>query len=595
MPAKLTRTDDALEVSLGRMGGSEFQQSLAAIKAVPGRRFDFDRKVWLLPNEPEIAERLFVTIRPEADAKVLAWVKQHRAENFNELVTPLKPAAEVRDSLRIPWLDKLHEYQIEAVAHAVEQRRLIIADDMGLGKSLEALSTVAEHEAREGERGPKLIVAPNSVKGSWSREIKTWLGPDEPHVIVDGSSFERRGQQLRDGIAGNAWCIVNWEQIRVKRQEVKNKAGVERVVYVPRQPLFERTPWTAAIADEAHRAQNRKSLQTRGLWRIQPNLRLALTGTPIMGSPDQLWALLRWLFPDEYTSYWRFFSDYVEHYEGKFGKIITGVRNADQLRFELTTRLIRRTKGDVLDLPEKVRQTLPVTLLPKQRALYAQAEADMWVQVEQDLKSDNDAKRRDAAAFMQAAESNDRTVLIQNGAVRTVRLRQIASTPATLGAADESAKLDTTQELILDNQPKQFVVFTEFVPTAMYLAHRLQKAGLTAAAFTGAASSEERTRMIERFQAGDIDVIVGTIPAMREGVTLTAADTVIFIERHWNPAINTQCEDRLHRIGQENHVTVIILEAEDSVDVSKVSPSNALKELVTSTVIRQDEVKHERL
>jgi hypothetical protein len=73
-----------------------------------------------------------------------------------------------------------------------------------------------------------------------------------------------------------------------------------------------------------------------------------------MNTPDELWSILHWLFPDEYTSYWDFYETYVDYTEGYFGKVITGVRNPDALRFELHERLVRRTKDQVLDLPTRL-------------------------------------------------------------------------------------------------------------------------------------------------------------------------------------------------------------------------------------------------
>lgn len=602
---KLTRQNDQLELSLS--GHPNFQIALETVKSVPGRRFDGDRKLWCFPEEPHIAERLMVTIKPEVSPEVLSWVKSAKAEKQNELVTPLPDDAE----LRVPWASVLYPYQRAAVDVIAERRRVILADDMGLGKTMQALTSVAECMARDVNLalGPKLVICPNSVKGVWGREIRKWLGDEEPYVIVDASAAKARRQQIEAGIKLNAWVIVNWEQIRVKNE--KRLVGkVEKTQEVMREPLFDETEWTAVIADEAHRGKNRKSLQTKGLWRIDAPVKLALTGTPLQNSPDELWPLLRWLYPEQYgrslpalvdkktgelkrpphpkTAYWAFFDQYVDYYEGQYGKIITGVKNPDALRFELSTRLIRRTKGEVLDLPEKVREIIPVTLGKKQRKLYEEAEKQMWFEVEQAIKKgDANAKR-----FAEAVAKDPSAIYqVPNGAARTVRLRQIASTPALLGGEDESVKLDTAAEIILDAQPKQFVVFTEFVGTANNLVERLRSKGLVAAAFTGEVGSDERTVIENEFQAGDIDVVVGTIAAMMEGITLHAADTVLFLERHWTPAKNEQAEDRLHRVGQKNNVTVLILEAENTVDTKKIAPTNNIKHLIVSSVINKDEVR----
>lgn len=614
---KMTKTDEALEVTLSGLQGAEFPMALAQIKTIPGRRYDGDRKVWCLPLDPEVAERVIVTLKPDTDAALLGWIKSSKAEKQKELVTPLPEDAEVF----VPWRDKLYPYQRALVDWAAKHPKLLLADDMGLGKTFQALSSVVEYQIRTsgdvGGAGPKLIVCPNSVKGVWAREIKKWLGDDEPYVVLGGSYSARkptpdeaaklnltvdgegdlprltpvqvRSLIIMDAIADNAWVIVNWEQLRVKKEEVIEK-GRKRTVEVIKEPLFQDTKWVAVIADEAHRAKSRKSQQTKGLFKIDADMKLALTGTPLQNSPDELWPILRWLFPKEYTSYWRFFDNYVDYYEGQYGKIITGVKNTDALRFELATRLVRRTKDEVLtELPDKTREMISIPLGSKQRKLYEKAEKEMWFEVEQAIKAGDKA----AARFAEAAADGDysTTYTVPNGAARTVRLRQVASTPALLGGEDDSAKLDAAVEIIVDAQPKQFVVFSEFVQTCEILAERLRAKGLNAATFTGKLSPEGRTEAEDGFQDGEIDVLIGTIAAMGEGVTLTSADTAIFIERHWTPARNEQAEDRLHRNGQKNAVTVLILEAEDTVDTGKVGPKNLVKSMIVSSIIKKDNVK----
>jgi SNF2 family DNA or RNA helicase len=274
---------------------------------------------------------------------------------------------------------------------------------------------------------------------------------------------------------------------------------------------------------------------------------------------------------------------------GTKGRTIIGVKNPDALRFELKHRLVRRTKGEVLDLPEKVREYVPVKLNTKQRKAYEEAEAAFWLSIEQAVKEGD----KDAAHFAeQVLTGKKRIYELANGAARTVRLRQVASTPALLGGLDDSAKLDAAVEIITDAQPKQFVVFTEFVETANILCERLRKHDLTAAAFTGEVTDTSvRTDYENKFQSGDIDVLVGTLGAMRESITLTAADTVIFVERAWVPAWNEQAEDRLWRNGQKNQVTVLILEAEDTVDQDKVKPANVVKEAIVASVLKKDTIK----
>jgi SNF2 family DNA or RNA helicase len=572
MPAKLAREGDVLTLTLSGMPKVEFNDALARVKMIPGRRWNPDTKAWEFPAEAQIAERILHTIRPVPSADLIGWVRKARASAAEQLATKLPDDSTA--PLSSPWATKLYGYQRAGIEFMVNNPSCLLADDMGLGKTVQSLTAVAEFATcNSGADKPRLIICPNSVKGSWAREVEQWTGL--PSYVIDGKTIDKRRHQIEKySREPGAHIIINWEKIRAKR--------VGRNIEMA-EPLLKEIDWLAIIADEAHRAKNRKSLQTLGLWQLHAPVKLALTGTPILNSPDEIWALLAWLVPDQYgrggkrTAYWTFYDQYVDYYEGPYGRVITGARNPDALRFELSNKLVRRTKNSVLDLPEKTRRYVDITLRPKQRKLYEEAEKAMWLEI----------------AKEQGVEALEKSLLeIPNGAARCTRLRQIASSPALIGGDDVSAKLDAAVELIED-AGRQVVVFSEFKMTCQLLADRLAKRKISSAQITGNISPEDRTDSVQNFQEGDIDVMICTLDAGGVGITLTAADTVIFLERDWTPAINEQAEDRLHRIGQVNRVSVIILQAADTVDIDRVAPANQLKSAIVSSVIQTDVVKEE--
>ena len=576
MPAKLDRDGEILTLTLTGLSRADFGEAIQRVKAIPGRRWNPEGKVWEFPAEVQLAERLMHTVRPVPSTEVMKWIKAARADNAEELATTLPSDSE--QPLGIPWAEKLYPYQRAAVDFIANHPSCLLADDMGLGKTVQALSAVYEHCLRVGDQDfaerPRLIVAPNSVKGSWAREVEQWT--NLPAFVIDGKTAERRRHQLtKYSQEPGASIIVNWEKLRAKRVAGKVEMA---------EPLLKSIPWVAVIADEAHRAKNRKSQQTLGLWQLKDiPVKLALTGTPILNSPDELWAILAWLRPEQYgrgggrLPYWTFYDQYVDYYEGPFGRVITGARNPDALKFELAQTLVRRTKGSVLDLPPKTRRYIDIDLLPKQRKLYAEAEKQMWIEI----------------AKEQGPEALETSIIdLPNGAARCTRLRQIASSPALLGGDDTSAKLDVAVELIED-AGRPVVVFSEFKGTCRLLTERLTKRKLKTAMITGDVKPDDRTIAVEQFQEGELDAIICTLDAGGVGITLTAADTVIFLERDWTPAINEQAEDRLHRIGQDNNVTVVILQGVDTVDTNRVAPANDLKSAIVSSVIQQDAVGEE--
>jgi SNF2 family DNA or RNA helicase len=538
--AVLKRNEDELELDLSPCRGGEFRDAKAKVKDIPGKRFDWDRKLWILPAEPDVAERILLTIQPQTTPEVIQWIKESRSKASDELTTPLPKDAELSVSWatkRMPWqpeyvndepFNGLFPWQRAAVDMLARAERAVLADDMGLGKTIQSISAVEEwclRQAAAGDGvpivGPRLVICPNSVKGSWARELTRWL--EEPHFqIIDGSSIAARHNQLERAIQDNAWAIVNWEQIRTKKEKIKLRNGGTKTITVMKEPLFEKTDWLAVIADEVHRAKNRKAQQTMGLWRIQAPLMFGLSGTPLMNSPDELWAILRWLYPQEYTSYWRFYEQYVDYWEGPFGKVITGVKNPDALRFELKGRLVRRT-ASILGLKGRKRIYQPLELNPKQQKLYDEAVHAMWLEIEQQIADGDESAKRFAEAAL-AGENPSVLYRIPNGAARMTRLQQLIESPALLGGPDDSAVLDYFEQMVEDSRPQQWVISTKFKPTCDLLRARLEKKGLRVAVYNGDVAAKDRTQIEDDFQAGRVDVIVGTLETLKEGITLTSGN-----------------------------------------------------------------------
>jgi len=136
--------------------------------------------------------------------------------------------------------------------------------------------------------------------------------------------------------------------------------------------------------------------------------------------------------------------------------------------------------------------------------------------------------------------------------------------------SEPSSKLDAVMELIEESDGSSVVVFSQFAQVIELLAKRLEKKGITHGKFVGATPADERARIISGFQDRKIQVFLGTIAAGGIGITLTAASTVIFIDRSWSAALNLQAEDRLHRIGQKSAVQVIDIIAEGTIDSARI-------------------------
>lgn len=613
MPGTITKDGDVLKVDLSSCSrGTDFKDTLEKIQEMPARKFDWDTKLWEVPAEAGLAERLVKGAGCTAPQEVMDWLMEAGKEAQQELATPLPDDVQ---GLLIPWayvrapwqpekvndevVTGLEPYQRTATAHMVKARRAILGDDMGLGKTLTAISAVEEYRLRNGQMdGPKLVVAPASVKGAWKRELRRWLPPNTEVVVIDGSTPAKRRKQLEQGIELNAWVVVNWEQLRVKKVKKDKTARradgsvVKRRVTVkePKEPLLGETEWLAVIADEAHRAKNRKSQQTWGLWLLEGKLMYALTGTAVQNSPDELWPILAWLWPSEYhengakhskgaMAYWSFYSMFVDYYEAYGRKIVTGVKNADALKFRLRDRFIRRTAA-ILGLQGRKRIYYPVPLHPGQRKLYDEATEQMWFEVRKAADSGDESAKK----FIAAASTGGDIYRVPNGAARMVRQMQIIESPELLGGDDDSAVLDDLVDKVMDSRPDQWTVFVQYKQTCDLVKARLEAKGLEVGVYNGDVSAEDRTELEDAFQRGELDVIVGTHAAMREGITLTAGHQQYWVTRPWVPAWADQGESRNDRKGQQNRVNVFIPLAEDTVSDGNIQPTNRRKERIVGRI-----------
>lgn len=400
---------------------------------------------------------------------------------------------------------------------------------LGTGKTYEGVALDMLRSA-ECDLGPTLVVAPLTVLDNWRQHFEE-LSNYQVRVI----NPKKREEFLAPGADV---YICHWEALRL----------LECYKY----------SWGHIIADEAHKMKNRKAQQTRALKQIRDvAFKTALTGTPVVNRPDEMWSILNWLYPKVFTSYWAFFRKYVEYDIDQYGyRKIKGPRNVQELHRRIGKFYIRRLKSDPeveLDLPEKYYTTVSIDLGAKQRRAYDMMKKEMiaWV-----------------------GEHEQQALVAPVVIAQLIRLQQFALAYAeyndegAIRLAEPSAKLDAVMEIIGDTN-ESVVVFSQFKQAVYLLAARLEKAGISHVQLTGDQSKVARDAAVTDFQAGKARVLLGTISAGGVGITLTKARTVIFLDRSWSPALNLQAEDRLHRYGQKNNVQVIDLIARDTVDLGR--------------------------
>jgi SNF2 family DNA or RNA helicase len=433
------------------------------------------------------------------------------------------------------------------------QGNCLLGDDQGTGKTLQAIVAAESTQHHQNV----LVVCPNTLKGVWAQEHAKWTAhPDTPVAVIEAGS---RAQQ-QDAFTGG-WVVVNYEALRAeavfRKERVPRTLKMRQVLdgAATRARFYWNRRWDWVILDEAHRLKGRDTQTYQAVQALQARRLLCLTGTPLQNEPGELWTLLHLLDPGRYSSYWRFFGLYVDYTEDPFygRREIHGVRNEHLLRREIAPIVLRRTKAEVLPyLPPKTYQTVPVGMTPTQRKAYREMHREMYLT----LSSGDELEARSVVA-------------------QILRLRQLLSTPANFDLPDRSGKLDAAVELIQD-APGKVVVFTLFRRTVACLGARLQRAKIPHAELLGGMSTAEVEAAKAALNTGEARVLVATLGAGGVGHTLTGASTVLFVDQHWNPAMQEQAVDRLHRIGQEEPVRVLNLVVPGTVD-----------DLVEATLLRK--------
>lgn len=512
-------------------------------KEVPGTTFR--NGVWSLPVSWAncLALRGVFGDQLEFGPHLTAW-------GFAERDSRVQPALEARARALDPSLDaagdpRLYPYQRTGVEFLRAAGSAILADEMGTGKTVQTIMALEAEDAY-----PTLVVAPNSVKGTWLDEFARWAPHRKVQVIHGGVATRRKQLAVEADV-----YVINWDALRLHSR----LAGYGSIALTDKdkQPGELNRPWAAVVADEAHRAKEPKAKQTRALWAIGATAerRYALTGTPLANTPGDFWAILRFVSPDEWPAKTKYIDRYCLMSWNSFGGMdVIGLRSdtRDEFFRVVDPRFLRRQKALVLpQLPPKVRQVVRVSLAKKQREAY-------------------DAMKRGMAAELDGGQE----LVAFDALAKLGRLTQLAASYATVEPdgqvrlSEPSAKLDALEDLIDEIAPEPVVVFAASRQLIELAAARLVKRDIRHGLITGAVDAATREAVKHNFQEGKLQVILLTLGAGAEGLTLTRASSLIFLQRSWSLTQNLQAEDRIHRPGAEVHDSVHIIDiiADDTVE-----------------------------
>jgi len=465
----------------------------------------------------------------KADKHWKTHIKKLKEMQHLEPQLPSTLQAELRDYQidGFNWMARLAHWGVGAC----------LADDMGLGKTLQALAIILTR----APDGPTLIVAPTSVCMNWIGEVQKYA--PTLNIILFGSGDR---QKVLDNL--QPFDIVIGSYGLLQQEEVGE--------------MLSKVQWQTIVLDEAQAIKNFATKRSQAAMNLQGGFKLITTGTPIENHLGELWNLFRFINPGLLGSLESFnqrFANPIERSQDKQAR--------SQLKKLIQPFLLRRTKNQVLqELPSRTEILLQVELSPEEMAFY-------------------EALRREAIAKLSdsnvAAGQKHLQVLAE-----IMKLRR-ACCNTSLVAPDiplPSAKLQLFGEVLtelLENRHKA-LVFSQFVDHLRIIRNYLDEHKIRYQYLDGSTPAKERKKRVDAFQGGEGDVFLISLKAGGTGLNLTAADYVIHMDPWWNPAVEDQASDRVHRIGQQRPVTIYRLVAKDTIEEKIVNLHQHKRDLADS-------------
>lgn len=445
----------------------------------------------------------------------------------------------------------LREYQLEGINWLSfcwhQNRNCILADEMGLGKTIQSIAFVNEIY-QYGINGPFLIIVPLSTVGNWAREFETWT--DLNVITYHGSSTSR-------------------EMLKEYEMFYRNEQGNRITSYYKFQVMittFEiilsdcldlrEIPWKCCIIDEAHRLKNRNCKLLEGLRLLNMEHRVLLTGTPLQNNVEELFSLLNFLEPSQFSS--------TEQFLLEFGDLKTEAQ-VDKLKLILKPMMLRRLKEDV----EK-------TLAPKEETI-------VEVELTNIQKKYYRAILEKNFSFLTKGSSNNNMPNLMN---TMMELRKCCIHPYLINGAEEQIMYEARQAKLAGGEPMssfqamvnssgklvlidkllprlradghRVLIFSQMVRCLDILEDYVTHKHYPFERIDGRVRGSDRQQAIDRFSKPGSDRFVFLLctRAGGLGINLTAADTVIIFDSDWNPQNDLQAQARCHRIGQSKAVKI---------------------------------------
>lgn len=548
-------------------------QIISLIKNVPGRCWDAQKKYWTVPKD-----RLGFLLNQFKGTPYENYVEVYNDERISENAT-------LDSTVNIPDIDisdvdyqveeGLHPFphQLDFMKYAINKQNngdfsgFILADQQGLTKTNEVMNLALYNRKKYGISHCLIICCINSAKYNWLYDIQKHTNDAEVPYIL-GSRKKRDGSidyngssvnKLQDLVSGHMFgketelelpffLIMNIEAIRFKqnrhytiREQIAKLANAGYINMIALDEIH--------IHCSASSQNGKQILELKKAIRVDVEW-IPMTGTPIVNKPTDVYIPLKLVDGHHFTSYYKWQQNFCVF--GGFGdhEVLT-YKNIPELKDWLQSKMLRRLKKDVLDLPEKLHIVEYVENTPYQTQLYRTVQTDMLAHVEE-IKSSS------------------------NPAVKYLRLRQINGSPELVDTTlkvdkdylSKNAKLlrliELVQSIVSNNE--KVVIFSNWVEPLRTI-YRFLASRYKVCVFTGTMSDADCEKHKQAFiNNPKCKILLGTTEKLGVSHTLTVAHNVIFYDEPWNYAKFEQAEDRCHRAGTTSTVNVYSLLTKDTVD-----------------------------
>lgn len=444
---------------------------------------------------------------------------------------------------------KLYQHQEEGIKFLLSRNGCILADDMGLGKSIQSIIAAIESGAKK-----ILVVCPSSTKINWDREIGVFC---DDTTIIDGKKF-----------SDAKFTIINFDILKNFHTLVKK--GKENETPIIHRHLAE-AGFDLCIIDEAHYLKNNDSIRGKIMVElvVKHNIEKVwlLTGTPVANRPMDFFNLLK-IIKSPIAQNWQHYA--TRYCEGrKFFRTLKngqkrqiwltdGASNLEELASKTKNIVLRRLKTEVLDMPDKVITPMYHLLDSKQKTQYEY----LWEE------------------YMLAKKALGKKVKEdQKDLIELILLRQFIAQqaiPYTIEMVENAIEMG-----------RKVIVFTSFTEELNTIAEHF---GKSAVRHNGPMTNAMKQKSVDAFQTNDkIKVFVGNIKSAGVGITLTEGTVVIFNSFDWVTGNNEQAEDRAFRIGQKNDVNVYYQLFDDTISTRMWDMLKNKKEII-NTILGEKEL-----